>query len=85
MNQLTAERDWSTQEVYHILLDLPLQHGSRQVLNVDLRPEDQQDQQYVFGDGEERPVGQGKSCLQKYKERPGNLDNLNYLEFLFTT
>jgi len=50
MNQLIAERDWSAQEVCHILLDLPLQHGSRQVLNVDVRPEDQQDQRFVFGD-----------------------------------
>ena len=85
MNQLIAERDWSAQEVCHILLDLPLQHGSRQVLNVDVRPEDQQDQRFVFGDsgdGEERPVRQGKSCLQKYKERPENLENLSYLEFL---
>jgi hypothetical protein len=55
------------------------------VLNVDVRPEDQQDQRFVFGDsgdGEERPVREGKSCLQKYKERPENLENLSYLEFL---
>ena len=55
------------------------------MLNVDLRPEDQQDQQYVFGgsgDGEGGSVRQGKSFLQKYKEHPGNLNNLSYLEFL---
>lgn len=40
MNQLVGERDWSAQEVCHLLLDLPLLHVSRQVINVDLRPED---------------------------------------------
>jgi hypothetical protein len=39
MNQLVGERDWSAQEVCH-LLDLPLLDVARQVINVDLRPED---------------------------------------------
>lgn len=38
MNRLVGERDWSAQEVMHILLGIPLQQGSRTVLTLDCRP-----------------------------------------------
>ncbi|KAM4055502.1 PIF1-like helicase [Hirsutella rhossiliensis] len=38
LNQLVAERDYSKQEVSHLLLGLPLQEGSRICLYVDCRP-----------------------------------------------
>lgn len=37
LNQLVAERDYSKQEVSHLLLGLPLQEGSRTCLYVDCR------------------------------------------------
>jgi ATP-dependent DNA helicase PIF1 len=36
MNALIGERDWSSQVICHLLLNLPLQAGSRIVINVDL-------------------------------------------------
>ena len=40
LNQLVAERDYSKQEVSHLLLRLPLQEGSRTCLYVDCRSPD---------------------------------------------
>ena len=52
MNQLVGERDWSAQEVSHLLLDLPLVNTSRQFVNVDLRPEDERATTFVFGNNQ---------------------------------
>jgi ATP-dependent DNA helicase PIF1 len=38
MNLLITERDWSAQEVSHLLLGLRLQEGSRTVVQLDCRP-----------------------------------------------
>ncbi len=38
MNKLVSERDWTTQKVYHHLLNLPLMEGSRVVLDMDCCP-----------------------------------------------
>jgi hypothetical protein len=46
MNQLVGERDWSVQDVCHLLLEL-LVNVSRQIANVDLRPEDQRTTTFV--------------------------------------
>ncbi len=40
MNKLVGERDWSAQALSHLLLNLPLQQGSRQVISVDCHRED---------------------------------------------
>lgn len=86
MNRLIGERDWSAQEVCHLLLNLSLEQGSRSVVPVDLRPEDQQGQRYTFSYGAdaEQPesVQATRSWLRKYKERPQRLSQLSYLEFL---
>ena len=37
MNKLIGERDWSSQEVFHILFNVPLQEGSRIVETLDCR------------------------------------------------
>src|SRR3979411_2362754 len=42
LNKLVAERDWSAQEICHLLLDLRLQSGSRVVRRVDCRRPDGQ-------------------------------------------
>jgi hypothetical protein len=66
LNKLIAERDWSGQEVSHILLGLPLQEGSRSVINLDCRPEIQNDLIAVDGDD----LTAQKSPLQRYIGRP---------------
>lgn len=38
MNKLASERDWSAQEVCHLLLRLPLQQCTRTLVTVDCRP-----------------------------------------------
>lgn len=84
MNQLVGERDLS-QEVSHLLLDLPLVNTSRQFVNVDLRPEDERAMTFVFGDngdGSEDTVRQGLSPLEKYKRRDEELGDVTYLKFL---
>ena len=42
LNKVIAERDWSVQEVSHILSQLPVQSSSRAVVSLDCRPEDTQ-------------------------------------------
>src|SRR5271170_4718949 len=42
LNKLIGERDWSAQEVSHILLQLPVQKSSRAVVSLDCRPEEEQ-------------------------------------------
>ena len=52
LNKVIAERDWSAQEVSHILLQLPVQSSSRAVVSLDCRPEDQQANLIVLESGE---------------------------------
>src|SRR6266480_3923106 len=39
LNKLIGERDWSAQEVSHILLQLPVQKSSRMLVSLDCRPD----------------------------------------------
>ncbi|KAJ5111720.1 hypothetical protein NUU61_001350 [Penicillium alfredii] len=84
MNALVGECDWSAQEVCHILLDIPLQHGSRPVMVVDCRPPSDQSIPFVImeQEGETSAVRRGQSLLQKYQSRIQSLDSATYLEFL---
>ena len=52
LNKLIGERDWSAQEVSHILLQLPVQESSRSVVTLDCRPEQSQDNLIVLEDGD---------------------------------
>jgi ATP-dependent DNA helicase PIF1 len=63
LNKLIGERDWSAQEVSHILLRLPVQESSRQVVSLDCRPEEEQSQLVVLDSGE---VSAQRSVLQRY-------------------
>ena len=87
MNKLVGERDWSAQEVCHLLLDLPLSNSTRRVLNVNIkRPEDQPQlfvhyEGQVDGSGTVAQARKGISLLQKYMERPEELEHITYLEF----
>jgi ATP-dependent DNA helicase PIF1 len=79
MNKLVGERDFSTQEVCHMLLDLPLANTSRTVISVDCRPEVNQP---VGFDVEGSRVVRGKTLLQKYKTRDVEYENLTYHHIL---
>ncbi|XP_044721877.1 ATP-dependent DNA helicase PIF1 [Hirsutella rhossiliensis] len=52
LNQLVAERDYSKQEVSHLLLGLPLQEGSRTCLYVDCRHPDRHSRSLRIDGGE---------------------------------
>jgi hypothetical protein len=80
MNKLVGERDWSSQEVMHILLNIPLQQGSRDVITLDCRPN--QDSQAIQFNDDGKVVLSGTSKLQKYVARPDHLEHLTFLVFL---
>jgi hypothetical protein len=80
MNKLVSERDWSAQEVCHLLLNLPLINQSRTVITVDCRPFEEQSIPIVIEDGEVT-IG-GKSLLKKYIDRPGTVENLTYIDYI---
>src|SRR5947207_3185592 len=82
MNKLIGERDWSSQEVCHILLGLPLQQGSRQVVTLDCRPEHSQDAMVTIENDE---IAAGQSVLDRYKSRDIEIEALRdviLLDFL---
>lgn len=54
MNKLIGERDYSAQEVSHMLLNLRLCHGSREFITVDLRLPHEHSHLYRVEEGETR-------------------------------
>lgn len=79
MNKLIGERDWSAQEVFHILLNIPLQAGSREVLSLDCRP-DQSTEAIDIQDDE--IARKGTTKLKKYCSRPVYKDDLTFFAYL---
>ena len=71
LNKVIAERDWSAQEVSHILLQLPVQDSSRVVVGLDCRPEDAQSNLIVLEPGQ---VSAKRSVLQRYRDHLVNMD-----------
>lgn len=67
LNKLVGERDWSAQEISHILLGLPLVTSSRVVLTLDCRPEEMHKD--ILEVSEEGLKAPGRSAYQKYKAR----------------
>jgi hypothetical protein len=65
-NKLVGERDWSAQEVTHLLLQLPQQDGTRTVVTLDCRPEEVQDDLITV---EDESVQARRSPLQRYRAR----------------
>jgi hypothetical protein len=51
LNKLVGERDWSAQEISHILLKIPQQKSTRQCMVLDCRPDQAQDRHIRFDDG----------------------------------
>jgi hypothetical protein len=73
LNKLIGKRDWSAQEVSHILLGLPLQDSSHQVVTVDCRPEEVHNNMITV---EEETVTARRSPLQRYQDRLTDQVNL---------
>lgn len=65
LNKLIGERDWSAQEVSHILLQLPVQDASRMLVSLDCRPDDARDL-IVLESGE---VTAQRSAFRRYRDR----------------
>ena len=76
MNKMIAERDWSAQEVCHILLEKRLCDSSQDVRPLDVRPFTEQQQQIELGDGS---VDVRRTILEKYCSRPADLEHVTYL------
>jgi ATP-dependent DNA helicase PIF1 len=66
LNKLIGERDWSAQEVSHILLGLPAQDSSRHVVTLDCRPEEVQNDAITV---EDETVTAQRSPLRRYQDR----------------
>jgi hypothetical protein len=81
MNRLIGERDYSAQEVCHLLLGLPLQEDSRVVRSVDCRLPERHNHTLEFSENDE-VVEQKKTAYEKYLERPEDLEGVSYFEFL---
>jgi hypothetical protein len=77
LNKLIGERDWSAQEVSHILLQLPVQNSSRMLVNLDCRPEEVQRDLIVLESSE---VTAQRSALQRYRDRLTDTGNAALLD-----
>lgn len=74
LNKLIGERDWSAQEVSHLLLQLPVQKSSRALVTLDCRPEGMQKDLIVLESGETTAQ---RSALQRYQGRLTDTANGN--------
>ncbi|CAG8983615.1 hypothetical protein HYALB_00004637 [Hymenoscyphus albidus] len=66
LNKLIGERDWSAQEVCHILLQVPVQDSSRMLVSLDCRPPKEQQELIILESGS---VTAGRSVLRRYCDR----------------
>jgi hypothetical protein len=66
LNKVIAERDWSAQEVSHILLKLPVQDSSWAVVSLDCRPGNAQSNLITLESGQ---LSTKRSVLQRYRNR----------------
>jgi ATP-dependent DNA helicase PIF1 len=74
LNKLIRERDWSAQEVSHLLLQLPVQKSSRMLVSLDCRPEEVQHDLIILESGE---VTAQRSAVQRYRHRLADTRNKN--------
>ncbi|EFY90645.1 ATP-dependent DNA helicase PIF1 [Metarhizium acridum CQMa 102] len=79
MNKLIAERDYSAQEISHLLLNIPLQEGTRMVVSVDCRPLEQHARSYRVDEDVNETVGSYRRYLL---ERNDQHEDATYLEEL---
>ena len=69
LNKLIGERDWSAQEVSHILLQLPVQESFRSVVTLNCRLEQVQDNLIVLEDGD---IKAQRSPTRRYQDQNGD-------------
>ncbi|KJZ70452.1 hypothetical protein HIM_10154 [Hirsutella minnesotensis 3608] len=81
MNKLLAERDFSGQEICHVLLNCELQEGTRVVRAVDCRPYEQQGRSLRL-QGDHDDDAEVVGIYEKYISRPSLHEELTYLDFL---
>jgi ATP-dependent DNA helicase PIF1 len=88
---LIAERDWSAQEVSHILLQLPLARSSRVVVTLDYRPEKDTQRIVTFEDDlvkaqalayDRYKMRLTPKALRAMKKDPVDLTDLTLLDWL---
>ncbi|RYC76974.1 hypothetical protein BFJ63_vAg20151, partial [Fusarium oxysporum f. sp. narcissi] len=80
MNKLLGERDFSGQEICHILLNCELQESTRVIRAVDCRPYEQQGRSLrLQGDHDD---GEVVGIYEKYLSRLPLHEELTYLDFL---
>ena len=77
LNKLIGERDWSAQEVSHILLQLPVQKSSRMLVSLDCRPEEVQRDLIVLESGK---ITAQRSALRRYRDRLTDTRNAALLD-----
>jgi ATP-dependent DNA helicase PIF1 len=89
INKVISERDYSSQEVFHHLFQLPFHNCSRVVVTVDCRPTVEQSTAFIFQQHsafdalpEDPSFESGQSLFQKYKARSSGLSSVCYLDFL---
>ena len=80
INKLITKRDWLAQEVYYLLLNIPLYKGSRNVVTLDYYQEDDQSAIYKLKDRQLQ--GHGLSNYKKYKRRLDRVEDVTFLNFL---
>ncbi|KAJ6437024.1 hypothetical protein O9K51_10321 [Purpureocillium lavendulum] len=81
MNKLLAERDFSGQEICHVLLNCELQDGTRVVRAVDCRTYEQQGRSLRL-QGDHDDDAEVVGIYEKYLSRPALHEELTYLDFL---
>jgi Helitron helicase-like domain at N-terminus/PIF1-like helicase len=81
MNRLVSERDYSAQEISHVLLQIPSVSASRTLATLDCRPEADQDSLVLLDEADDTVKVQ-QSCLKKYKHRSEALDDITLFDYL---
>ncbi len=74
LNKLIGERDWSAQEVSHLLLQLLVQDSSWGVISLNCQPEEVQDDLIVLESGD---ISARRSILRRYRDRLTDTRNGN--------
>lgn len=80
MNKFIGERDYSAQEVCHLLYELPLQDDTRVIRRVDCRDPERHVRFIDLDD--EGDVRESNTCYEKYLARPIHMEYVTYFDFL---
>src|SRR5699024_9320217 len=73
-----GERDYSAQEVMHILMGWPMHSCSRKFVTLSIGADEGQ---HFAIDADNESIRQGQSMLQKYRKRPVEVQELSLMKF----